>query len=244
MPTTRRPERTPTRVEGGERIVPPAARAFRPALQSLVFYSCYIYSPRGDGYCCELSRQLCWRLKLADPTSLAAFAAHVREQTARDERFARLFASPSVLVPVPGSCPSEGKQTGSTWAAEQLTFALHGVGLGQSIWTGVRRIIPVRKSATALNSDRPRVPQHFDSFAIAAPAPKPTPSRIILVDDVITKGRTLFAAAIRLQESFPNADIRAFALVRTMGFLRSLGHCLDPCQGVIRWAGDDARREP
>jgi hypothetical protein len=49
---------------------------------------------------------------------------------------------------------------------------------------------------------------------------------------------------VRLQEAFPHADIRGFALVRTMGFLPNIRHCLDPCQGLIRWAGDDARREP
>jgi hypothetical protein len=68
--------------------------------------------------------------------------------------------------------------------------------------------------------------------------------RLIIVDDVITKGRTLLAAALRLHEAFPNADIRAFALVRTMGFVARLGDTLDPCQGIVRWAGNDARREP
>jgi adenine/guanine phosphoribosyltransferase-like PRPP-binding protein len=68
--------------------------------------------------------------------------------------------------------------------------------------------------------------------------------RIVMVDDVITKGRTLLAAAIRLYEAFPNADIRAFALVRTMGFVPDVRQPLDPCLGVVRWAAGDARREP
>lgn len=217
---------------------------FRPTLRSVSFYSSYIYSPRGDSYSCQLSRQLCLKLKLADPACLAIYAARVREQTVRDERFARLFEKPAVLVPVPGSSPFEAKPPGTPWAAERLAFALHGVGLGKSVWTGVRRIFPVRKSATALNANRPGVRQHYDSFAIMAPSFATAPSRIIVVDDVITKGRTLFAAALRLQEAFPDADIRTFALVRTMGFLPNLSHCLEACQGVIRWAGDDARREP
>ncbi|TLY79392.1 MAG: hypothetical protein E6K49_03865 [Gammaproteobacteria bacterium] len=61
---------------------------------------------------------------------------------------------------------------------------------------------------------------------------------------MVTKGRTLLAAAARLHEAFPDADVRAFALVRTMGFLPQLDHLLEPCEGVIRWAGGDARREP
>ena len=50
------------------------------------------------------------------------------------------------------------------------------------------------------------------------PSLKPL-TRILLVDDVITRGRTLAAAAMRLHEAFPNAEIRAFALVRAMNFV-------------------------
>ena len=42
----------------------------------------------------------------------------------------------------------------------------------------------------------------------------------------------------------PIPDIRAFALVRTMGFLPDIRHTLKPCQGVVRWAGGDVHREP
>jgi hypothetical protein len=67
---------------------------------------------------------------------------------------------------------------------------------------------------------------------------------MVLIDDVITKGRTILAVAARLYEAFPNADIRAFALVRTMGLLANVARCLEPCQGVVRWARGDAWREP
>jgi len=70
------------------------------------------------------------------------------------------------------------------------------------------------------------------------------PTKFVLVDDVITKGRTILAAAIRLHEAFPNADIRAFALIRTMGFVAKINDNLDPCQGQVRWSAQDARREP
>jgi pyrimidine operon attenuation protein/uracil phosphoribosyltransferase len=67
---------------------------------------------------------------------------------------------------------------------------------------------------------------------------------MVLIDDVITKGRTILAAAARLHEAFPGADIRAFALVRTMGLLADVAGPLGPCQGVVRWAGGDAWRDP
>lgn len=68
--------------------------------------------------------------------------------------------------------------------------------------------------------------------------------RLTLVDDVITRGRTLLAAAGMLHEAFPGAEIRAFALVRTLGRGETLHRVLDPCEGEVRWAWGDARRIP
>lgn len=39
--------------------------------------------------------------------------------------------------------------------------------------------------------------------------------RVVLVDDVITRGATIAAAATRLLEAFPNMSIRAFAVAHT-----------------------------
>ncbi len=186
---------------------------------------------------------------------LPAYAAEVHQQVLRNEGWARLFERTAVLVPVPGSSiasqasprpkPTSARKGSPPWVAERLGCALQDIGLGGSVWTGLRRVLPVRKSATALNADRPTVRQHYDSFAIATEPPDLTPpERIVLVDDVITKGRTIFAAALVLHEAFPHADIRAFALVRTMGFLPAIPRTLQPCQGVLRWAGGDIHREP
>lgn len=195
---------------------------------------------------------MCARLKSGDPAWLPFYAGVVHEQAARHGMLSTLFARESVLVPVPGSAPP-GR---GVWAAQRLALALQGVGLGGSVWPGLERRFPVRKSATALNADRPTVRQHYESFAVTGrwnvterPSPpereRPCPSgRMVIIDDVITKGRTILAAAIRLHEAFPHADIRAFALVRTMGLVPDVGQALSPCHGVVRWAGGDSRREP
>ena len=214
---------------------------FLPALRSIEFSSCYIYSPHGDSFGSAASRLLCNRLKSADFAWLPVYARSVREQTLQYAAWSRLFAKNSFLVPVPGSAPASR----GVWAAQYLASALHGVGLGRSVWAGIERRFAVRKSATALSAQRPTVQQHYASFAVTRKSmPPELPTRLVIVDDVITKGRTILAAAIRLHEAFPNADIRAFALVRTMGFVPKVGDALDPCQGVVRWAGGDARREP
>ena len=69
-------------------------------------------------------------------------------------------------------------------------------------------------------------------------------SSVVLIDDVVTKGRTLLAAATVLQEAFPQADIRAFALLRTRGLIPGVQRLLDPCKGEIRWQAGDAHRNP
>jgi hypothetical protein len=223
----------------------PWSARFQPALRNVAFCSCYIYSPRGNTFVSAASRQLCARLKLGDAAWLPSYAGVVRELTTRREAFAELFTADAVLVPVPGSDPSATR----VWAAERLAVALHGVLLGKSVWTGVRRRFPVRKSATALNVDRPTTQQHYESLSVPSLPGRAAvaciaPQRIVLIDDVITKGRTILAAATRLHEAFPHADIRAFALVRTMGFLTDVSRFLEPCEGFVRWGGGDARREP
>ena len=211
---------------------------FRPPLRNVAFCSSYIYSPRGPGFVSEASRQLCARLKTADVAWLPRCARTVHDQAIRYEALAGLFAGDVILVPVPGSAPRSTR----VWAAERLATALYSVGLGSHVWPAVRRLTAVRRSATAINTDRPTVQQHFESLAIATRA-QPR-GRLVLIDDVITKGRTILAVAARLHTAFPDADIRAFALVRTMGLLPDVARFLEPCQGVVRWAGGDARRDP
>jgi predicted amidophosphoribosyltransferase len=167
------------------------------------------------------------------------YAVRVRQQSTDSPLLAGFFGNTDILIPVPGSAPTG---TGRLWAAGHLADALVDVGLGGKTWSGLHRVRAVRKSATALPGERPTVSLHYESFSIECP-PAP-PEKIILVDDVVTRGRTLLAAASRLHEAFPAAQIRAFALVRTMGFIPGVKHLLEPCKGEIRWQAGDAYRSP
>ena len=155
-----------------------------------------------------------------------------------DSQLANLFGGAAVLVPVPGSAP--GRLTG--WPASQLAFALREVGLGRQVWKGLHRQSAVTKSATARACERPTVREHYESFTVERPLP--AIHKVLLVDDVITKGRTLLAAAARLQEQFPHADVRSFALIRTLGFMPRVDQLAQTCHGVVRWARGDAHRDP
>ena len=78
------------------------ATPFLPALRHISFGSCYVYSPRGDGYASMESRLVCLRLKAGDAAWLPVYAGRVRAH----EVLASVFARDAVLIPVPGSRPS------------------------------------------------------------------------------------------------------------------------------------------
>jgi predicted amidophosphoribosyltransferase len=215
-----------------------AADTTKPSLLSVTFASFYVYSPRAVGWVAESSRAMCERVKTSHPLWLPRYAGTVYRSSLQDQQLSSLFARGAVLVPVPGSA----RTSDARWPALELAVVLSEVGFSLPVWPGLRRRYAVTKSATAASAARPSVLQHFDSF-VATPAITPM-QRIVLIDDVVTKGRTLLAAAARLRNVLPEVDIRAFALIRTQGYAHHMEHLQEPCQGVIRWAGGDARREP
>jgi hypothetical protein len=208
-------------------------------IRAIEYASCYVYSPTGTGAVCERSRLLRALLKAGDAGFLLKYAFRVRQQVTDSPPLAGFFGTSDVLVPVPGCTPST---IGGLWPAKHLAVALVNEGLGGAAWLGLRRVRAVRKSATAAPGERPTVNLHYESFLIEQPAMPP--DRIVLIDDVVTKGRTLLAAASRVHEAFPGAQIRAFALLRTMGLISGVEHLLDPCKGEIRWRSGDAHRSP
>ena len=208
-------------------------------IRTIAYASCYVYSPAGTGAVCERSRLLRTLLKAGNASFMLKYACRVRQQAENSPQLAGFFGATDVLVPVPGSAPYA---EGGSWTAEHLAVALLKVGLGGATWSGLRRVRAVRKSATAAPGDRPTVSVHYESFVLE-PASM-VPDRIVLIDDVVTKGRTLLAAASRVREAFPGCQIRAFALLRTLGLIAGVQQLLDPCIGEIRWKAGDAHRSP
>jgi hypothetical protein len=207
-------------------------------IEGIAFASCYVYSPVGESAICARSRLLRALLKEGDAHFMFKYAMRVRQQMEPASELAGFFLAGDVLVPVPRSAP----KVGGTWAAAELARALVEAGVGSAIWPGLQRISAVRKSATAEKGRRPSVARHYDSFRLEPLNLRPR--RVVLIDDVITRGRTLLAAASRLREALPDTQVRGFALLRTMGFISDLRDLLEPCRGEIRWMRGDARRIP
>jgi predicted amidophosphoribosyltransferase len=207
-------------------------------IEGVPFASCYVYSPAGDSAICARSRLLRTLLKEGEARFMTKYAARVRQQLEPASQLAGFFLSGDVLVPVPRCAPKEG----GTWVAAELALALVREGVGAATWPGLRRVSAVAKSSTAAKCRRPTVSGHYESFRLETL--KFRPASVVLIDDVITKGRTILAAAARVRDAFPDAQIRAFALLRTMGMIPGVKTLLEPCRGEILWRDGDARRNP
>ncbi|HEY0747384.1 MAG TPA: phosphoribosyltransferase [Steroidobacteraceae bacterium] len=166
------------------------------------------------------------------------YALRVRQQAEDRAELAGFFSRADVLVPVPSSTPSAR----GSWPAAHLASALLQAGIGHSSWTGLHRVCAVPKSATAAPGKRPSVTRHYESFHVEPPFDDI--ANVLLIDDVVTKGRTLLAAAARVREAIPGVHVRAFALLRTLGLAPYIENLLDPCRGEIRWRSGDAQRIP
>jgi predicted amidophosphoribosyltransferase len=114
--------------------------------------------------------------------------------------------------------------------------------LGREVWPALQRTVAIPKSAFAARGERPELQVHRESLAVVSRLP-PT-RRVLLVDDFVTKGRTLLSAAAALNAAIPGLEIRAFAVVRTMGLVPDVEQIRWPIVGEIRFEGGDAVREP
>jgi hypothetical protein len=59
-------------------------------------------------------------------------------------------------------------------------------------------------------------------------------------------GRTVFGCVLHLHEAHPEAEIRAFAVFRTLGFVDEIDKIMDPATGTITYypGSGKTHREP
>lgn len=121
-----------------------------------------------------------------------------------------MLAAPGLLVPVPGHTP---RLSGALWVAERICKALLSEGIGSEAEALIERVTAVpRSSATSSALNRPDPKLHASTLRVTPRLVAPT--RITVVDDVVTRGSTLIACASLLRAQFPSADIQAFVAAR------------------------------
>jgi len=156
--------------------------------------------------------------------------------------YASFLTSQPILVPVPGS--SLMKED-TLWVPDRIAKSLVANGIGREVAACLSRATAVPKSATSDAPDRPKPLRHFETLAIQESISQP-PDEILLVDDIVTRGATMWGAANRLAEAYPEALIRGFAAVRTSSNPYEFEELYRPVKGTIEFREDlqDTLRRP
>lgn len=233
-----------------------------PLRSEVEYASLLAYAPRDQTPHGQHARRFVFDLKRdaarsGDGTTAAFVARRLHEELSREvATLASIFDGSWMAVPVPRSSPMKD---GALWPAERIATALFDAGLVRSTQRILRRAEAVAKSATADSKDRPTAAKHYASMKVTldpnrdahtegplgelvraelGPLPK-----LLLVDDVITRGATMLAASSVLLDAIPDAIVLAFAVVRTNSDLPETP-LLAPIRGRVRLRGEATFRRP
>lgn len=212
-------------------------------LSNLKFGSFLAYSPHGQSDLSKRSRDVTYDIKNARQGKIDYAVQRFKEELAPGKAahgLKEFFGQDVIVVPCPKSSPLV---KGALWPAREICNSLVRHGLAQATSALVERFSAVRQSRASAPGNRPKPLEHLRSMRLVTQL-ELAPTRITLVDDVITLGATLLAAASHIHEQFPECEIKGFALVRTKGLDPELGQILDPAVGDITFDGVDANRTP
>lgn len=175
----------------------------------LTVASLLIYPPRGTVASDKAREFIRYRIKQAQGESIERTVGRLRKAVDAGE-LGNFFELPRTLVPVPGHAPQED---GTLWVPRQICQAMVAAGLGTEMIPCVRRTLLVDRQSTRTSAQNRLTPaQHVDSMTLEGSLM--LGNRVLLVDDVVTRGATLLAAASLLRAQNPQVDIAAFALAR------------------------------
>lgn len=219
--------------------------------KSIKYASLLSYVPKSRWRSLESAESLPYKIKVAYEYTIALKqdriqpgGLHIYDSVAKwcadYGLFRDFFSGTAILVPVPGSSLT---RPNTLWVAKLLSDALVRHGLGSGLCACLSRRMSVPKSAFSKPQDRPTPTRHCETMAVANMVTEPT--NILLIDDVVTKGATFLGAACRITQTYPNANIKAFAAMRTVSNMHEFKEVLDPCTGNIAPTADGhSKRTP
>lgn len=213
---------------------------------SKVQFASYLqYSPRGASRISRLAKDVTYAIKQDGYWSNVRIIPHAIERLAAylssDQTFPFLhdcFGSHVALVPMPSSSL---RREGTLWVPQRICEACLTSGLCREVLPCLRRTEAIPKSAGS--KSRPTPDDHYRSLTVDALNLLNRPEEITLVDDVVTRGSSFIGAVARLQQFFPEATIRCFALIRTRSH-REVETIRNPVEGMITYVDGRLDREP
>ena len=172
------------------------------------YFTFLVYSPRGQSEKASQSRNLAGKCKNGD----ILFAELLADEIIKEGE--QSFFKDTVLIPAPRSAPLT---KGAVFPTKVLADKFVMKGLGNGVYECIQRIKPIPKSSSQYSAEtRNSVRTHLDSLALNnIIIPETT---IIIVDDILTLGRTSMACALKLSEIYSEKEIKIFCPFRTRSF--------------------------
>jgi len=214
-------------------------------LSSVRFGSFLSYAPRGTSEDSAKAKRITYAIKNVRSGFIKNVVSRLCAEMPPGRRAAALtevLGDDVLVVPCPKSSPLV---KGALWPSQAICDELVGQGLAMSSAAILERVKAVPKSSTSAIGERPKPLDHMRSMAVVSQPELDLQkiTKVTLVDDVITRGATLIAGASLLQQCFPEAEIRIFAMVRTKSYDAEVGAILDPVIGDVVFNGVDADRK-
>jgi len=105
-------------------------------------------------------------------------------------------------------------------------------GLGSKVVPCLTRSKSVNKSAQNISGNRPLPGDHYDSFSMSKLDTEVT--KVVLIDDVVTRGSTCIGAANRVHTTLPNVKIYTFAAIWTISNASDFKSWFAPANRTIK----------
>ena len=205
-----------------------------PSSEPLSFAALLVYTPRyrdlaGTGI--QPRKIMGWvKDARADVLERIATLCKERETTA----FKGVFGPDATLVPVPRSAPRRTQDT--LWPGLSLASVLHERGLGRDVQPLLARTQAVPKAHGSTGGERPTISTLSRSLQWQGDLGSDL-ERVVLVDDVVTRGTTFLSARNVIQSVQPGLAVWGFAAIRTMSF-DVVETPVDPVRGTITVVSD------
>lgn len=200
----------------------------------LTVASLLVYPPKGTDASDAARRFVRYRIKQAEARTIEQTVSRLRD-IAEAGSLDDFFSVPGILVPVPGHAPLV---QGALWVPRVVSEAMVATGLGSAVVPCLRRTRLVPRQSSRTSADERMSPaDHVDSLVFEGGLE--LGGRVLLVDDFVTRGATLLAAASLIRHQRPDIELAAFALVRgSDSQLSAMADMLSPAIEIITCESD------